>query len=89
MIRPIVKDAFACDALVVVFETIDVPDKYLDEATPACVNETYDDATLIESARYFLDLTVEHRDVWYVSKEDFGILNREAKQLERFLDKHA
>ena len=50
MIRPIVKDALECDALVHQFFEIDVYDKYLAEPTEQCVNETYDDAYLIKEA---------------------------------------
>jgi len=88
MIRPIVEDAFECDALRYQFEAIDVADKHLAEATEACVNETYDDAYLIKEARYLLDAAILQRDEIY-GEEDFDTINIEVKQLLQFLDRHA
>lgn len=87
-IRPIVQDAFECDALYYQFEAIDVADKYLAEATEACVNETYSDAYLIKEARYLLDAAVLQRDEIY-GADDFDTINLEVKQLQKFLDRHA
>jgi len=91
MIRPIVGDAFDCDALRYQFEEIDVADKYLAEATEACVNETYDDKYLIEEARYLLDAAILQRDEIFgrASRSDFDTIDIEVRQLEAFLRKHA
>lgn len=88
MIRPIVKDAFECDALRYQFERIDVHDKYLAEATEQCVNDTYDDAYLIKEAQYQLEVARMQRDEIY-GQEDFDTINIEVKQLLQFLDRHA
>tara|TARA_R100001443_G_scaffold65160_1_gene74461 strand:+ start:559 stop:825 length:267 start_codon:yes stop_codon:yes gene_type:complete len=88
MIRPIVKDAFECDALRYQFERIDVYDKHLAEATEACVSDTYDDAYLIKEAQYQLDVARMQRDELY-GEEDFDTIDIEVKQLLQFLDRHA
>ena len=85
-IRPIVKDAFKCDALVHQFFAIDVHDEYLAEPTEQCVNETYDDAYLIKEAQYLLDIARIQRDQLY-GEEDFDTINIEVKQLRRFIRK--
>ena len=86
-IRPIVKDALECDALVHQFFEIDVYDKYLAEPTEQCVNETYDDAYLIKEAQYLFDIACLQRDELY-GEEDFDTIDIEVKQLLKFLDKH-
>ena len=87
MIRQIVKDALDCDAIRYQFFEIDVADKHLKNATAQCVNDTYDDGYLIKEAGYLLYAAVLQRDEVYGS-EDYGTIDIEVKQLQKFLRKH-
>jgi hypothetical protein len=82
MIRKIVKDAFKCDGLVYQFEVIDVEDGILtSDDVEAEVNEKYSDAHILNEA--------DNRLVICNANEDDPDYQRDARQLERFIDKHS
>jgi|TARA_R100000482_G_C5091129_1_gene130859 hypothetical protein len=79
-IRKIVKDAFKCNELVYQFTRIDVEDGLLIDGTEEEVNEKYSDAHIISEAEHRLDICNEN--------EDDPDYQRDARQLERFINKH-
>lgn len=82
MIRKIVKDAFKCDGLVYQFEVIDVEDGILtSDDVEAEVNEKYSDAHILNEA--------DNRLVICNANEDDPDYQRDARQLERFINKHS
>ena len=82
MIRKIVKDAFKCDGLVYQFEVIDVEDGILtSDDVEAEVNEKYSDAHILNEADNRLDICN--------ANEDDPDYQRDARQLERFINKHS
>lgn len=82
-LRTIVKDAFKCRALEYQFEVIDVEDGILtSDDIEAEVNEKFSDAYIIGEAENRLSIC---HDGDNMSDPDY---RREARQLERFLNKH-
>ena len=82
MIRKIVKDAFKCDGLVYQFEVIDVEDGILtSDDVEAEVNEKYSDAHILNEA--------DNRLVICNANEDDPDYQRDARQLERFINKYS
>ena len=82
MIRKIVKDAFKCDGLVYQFEVIDVEDGILtSDDVEAEVNEKYSDAHILNEADNRLDICN--------ANEDDPDYQRDARQLERFINKYS
>ena len=80
-IRKIVKDAFKCNELVYQFTRIDVEDGLLVDGTEEEVNEKYSDAYIIGEAENRLDICNEN--------EDDPDYQRDARQLERFINKYS
>ena len=81
-IRKIVKDAFKCDGLVYQFEVIDVEDGILtSDDVEAEVNEKYSDAHILNEADNRLDICN--------ANEDDPDYQRDARQLERFINKYS
>jgi len=80
-IRKIVKDAFKCNELVYQFGIIDVEDTLLVDGTEAEVNEKYSDAYIIGEA--------ENRLAICNANEDDPDYQRDARQLERFINKYS
>ena len=81
-IRKIVKDAFKCDELVYQFEVIDVEDGILtSDDVEAEVNEKYSDAHILNEADNRLDICN--------ANEDDPDYQRDARQLERFINKYS
>ena len=80
-IRKIVKDAFKCNELVYQFTRIDVEDGLLVDGTEEEVNEKYSDAYIIGEADNRLDICNEN--------EDDPDYQRDARQLERFINKYS
>ena len=81
-IRQIVKDAFKCDGLVYQFEVIDVEDGILkSDDVVAEVNEKYSNAHILNEA--------DNRLVICNANEDDPDYQRDARQLERFINKYA
>ena len=81
MIRPIVRDAFKVDELVVQFVEIDVPDGLLETGTIEEVNSRYDDAHILNEARNKLDIAM---DLYNREESEW---RRDAAQLRRFIQK--
>ena len=82
MIRKIVKDAFKCDGLVYQFEVIDVEDGILtSDDVEAEVNEKYSDAHILNEADNRLNICN--------ANEDDPDYQRDARQLERFINKYS
>ena len=80
-IRKIVKDAFKCNELVYQFGIIDVEDTLLIYGTEEEVNEKYSDAYILNEADNRLAICNEN--------EDDPDYQRDARQLERFINKYA
>ena len=83
-LRPIVKAAFKCDALVYQFEVIDCEDGILtSDDVEEEVNEKFSDAYIIGEAENRLDICHSGDNM---TDPDY---RREARQLERFLNKYS
>ena len=80
-IRKIVKDAFKCNELVYQFMRIDVEDGLLVDGTEKEVNEKYNDAYILNEAENRLAICNEN--------EDDPDYQRDARQLERFINKYS
>ena len=81
-LRPIVKAAFKCDALVYQFEVIDCEDGILtSDDVEEEVNEKFSDAYIIGEAENRLSICD--------ANEDDPDYQRDARQLERFLNKYS
>tara|TARA_B100000530_G_scaffold283064_1_gene197034 strand:+ start:6817 stop:7188 length:372 start_codon:yes stop_codon:yes gene_type:complete len=80
-LRQIVKDAFKCNELVYQFGIIDVEDTFLIDGTEEEVNEKYSDAYIIGEA--------ENRLAICNANEDDPDYQRDARQLERFINKYS
>ena len=81
-LRPIVKDAFKCDGLVYQFEVIDVEDGILtSDNVEAEVNVKYSNTQILNEADNSL--------VICNANEDDPDYQRDARQLERFINKYS
>jgi len=80
-IRKIVKDAFKCGELVYQFTIIDVEDGLLVDGTEEEVNEKYSDAYILNEA--------DNRLAICNANEDDPDYQRDARQLERFINKYS
>jgi len=80
-IRKIVKDAFKCNELVYQFTRIDVEDGLLVDGTEKEVNEKYSDTYIMGEA--------ENRLAICDANEDDPDYQRDARQLERFINKYS
>ena len=88
MIRPSVKAAFKVEELVYQFQNVDVPDGYLTTGSIQEVNEKYKDEYLVGEAENRL-LLIEDQLLGMGPEyiEDWKILNRDKRQLEKFIKK--
>lgn len=88
-IRPIVRAAFRCDALVYQFTYVDTADGILSSGSMSEVSDTYDDAHLLGEADMCLDICQDNlRDLQFDRDgEDYRTYQREARQLRAFIKK--